>query len=266
MTKECRSYFGFSEPPFTKEIPTSQLMRLPSMEQALTSLQMLIDMRGIGVFTGKSGIGKSCLLRLLAEDLHPGLYKGVYLCHTSVGVLEFYLHLCHAFGVESSSRRAVMFQRLKERMLHLSREVNTHPVIFVDEAHGLNNDILKEFRLLTNFDIDSYHAATIILCGQESLLQKFGLSILEPLANSISVSVSLSSLPAEEVFSYLQQRLQTCGANSAVFTKQAMQLIAQASSGILRTVNTIANSALLSAWRANSPQVEREHVQALLTR
>lgn len=39
--------------------------------------------------TGKAGAGKSCLLRLLSDGLPPGLYKSFYLCHSSVGIVEF---------------------------------------------------------------------------------------------------------------------------------------------------------------------------------
>lgn len=266
MKDTVAAYFGFSDPPFTKELPVAALQQLPSVEQALASLNMLVSTKGIGVLTGKSGTGKTSLLRLLNDQLNPGLYKGFYLCHTSVGVLEFYTHLCDAFGLESSGKRAIMFRRLKERILHLSRTGKRHPVLMIDEASLLNNDILREIRLLTNFDMDSYNAMTLILCGQESFLQKFGLSILEPLANSITISVTLSGLKKEETFSYIEQRLQATGANTGLFTKNALTLIHDASAGILRTINSIANGALLNAWYARSPQVETEHVQIVIKR
>ena len=56
-------------------------------------------------------------------------------------------------------------------------------------------------------EIDTDNALTVLLCGQEILNQKFGLSILEPLANSISISVSINSLPKKESFSYIEQRV-----------------------------------------------------------
>jgi len=171
-----------------------------------------------------------------------------------------------AFGLEPSGKRAIMFRRLKERILHLSRTGKRHPVLMIDEASLLNNDILREIRLLTNFDMDSYNAMTLILCGQESFLQKFGLSILEPLANSITISVTLSGLKKEETFSYIEQRLQATGANTGLFTKNALSLIHDASAGILRTINSIANGALPNAWYARSPQVETEHVQIVIKR
>ncbi len=63
-SKEMLSYFGLAALPFTKEIPTEQLSLLPSVEKHLAAAQLLIDTRGTGVLVGKSGTGKSCLLRL----------------------------------------------------------------------------------------------------------------------------------------------------------------------------------------------------------
>jgi general secretion pathway protein A len=77
-----------------------------------------------------------------------------------------------------------LFRIVKERILSLNKTSRVHPVLVIDEAHMLRNEILAELRMLANFEIDSYNALTILLCGQESLQQKFGLTILESLVNS----------------------------------------------------------------------------------
>ena len=120
--------------------------------------------------------------------------------------------------------------------------------------------------MLMNFEIDSYNALTILLCGQDSLLQKFSLSVLEPLANSVTLSLTVSGLPKEETFTYIEQRLAACEGQTTLFTNNAVSLIHQASTGVLRSINTIAHSALVKAYYAHSPQVEAEHVQAVLQR
>jgi type II secretory pathway predicted ATPase ExeA len=56
------------------------------------------------------------------------------------------------------------------------------------------------------------------------------------------------------------------GARTPLFTKNALALVHQASGGILRTLGTVANAALLKAFIAKSPQVEAEHVQAVIQR
>ena len=97
--RELLSYFNLTELPFTKEIPVAQLHLLPSVEHNLAAAQLLVDTRGIGAITGKPGTGKSCLLRLL-QRLPAGLYRTFYLCHSSVGTVEFYAHLSVLFGLQ----------------------------------------------------------------------------------------------------------------------------------------------------------------------
>jgi len=264
--KELTSFFNLTDMPFSKEISTKQLKLLPSVEQALSSLLFLVETKGIGILTGKSGTGKSCVLRLLTSRLNTGLYKPLYICHTSVGILEFYTHICTALGLEPGGKRATMFRAIKDHILSLNNVSRIHPILLIDEADKLSNDILCEIRLLTNFAYDSLNALTVLLCGQKNLTQKFGLSILEALANSITVNVNLDTLPKEETFSYIEQRVQEVGNGQSLFTKNAMNLIHQAAGGTLRSINTIANGALVQAFLSNSTQVEKEHVQMAIGR
>jgi len=264
--RDFLSYFNLASDPFTKEIPTEQLLLLPSVERALAAAELLVETRGIGVMTGKTGTGKSCLLRLLIDRLQPGLYKSYYLCHTSVAIVEFYTHLCDVFGLDPSHRRAPMFRALKDHILTMASRSKIHPVLIIDEAHHLNNDILSEIRLLTNFHTDSLNALTVLLCGNEHLPRRFGLSILESLASAITVSISVETLPKEETFTYIESRLSACGATAPLLTKNALELVRQASGGTMRAVGTITTAALRRAYLSKSKQVEAEHVQAVLQR
>ena len=264
--REFLSYFNLSADPFTREIAVEKLLLLPSVERSLAAAELLVETRGIGVMTGKSGTGKSCLLRLLIDRLQPGLYKSYYVCHTSVAIVEFYTHLCDVFGLDPGHRRASMFRAIKDHILMLHSGSRVHPVLIIDEAHLLNNDILSEIRLLTNFHTDSLNALTVLLCGNEHLPRRFGLSILEPLASAITVSISVTALPKEETFTYIETRLSSCGALAPLLTNNAIELIHQASGGTLRAVGTIATASLRKAYFAKSKQVEAEHVQAVLQR
>ena len=240
MTREMKSYFNLTETPFTKDIKTDSLSLLPSLEKISGALKLLVDTRGIGVMTGKPGTGKSCLLRLLISNLNPGLYKPLYICHSSTSLLEFYGHLAVQLGLEPRHRRGAMFQDINERIVSLNNSSRIHPVLIIDEAHLLRNEILQEIRLLTNFEIDSYSGLTVLLCGQESLNMKFGLSILESLANSITITVSVEGLKEEETFAYIEDRLTVLGSSKPLFTKNALKLIHQVSGGIMRNINRVA--------------------------
>lgn len=260
------SHFNLTHPPFTKEIPVDKLLKLPSLERAFDSAQLLIEMRGIGLLMGKSGTGKSCLLRKLSESLHSGLFKPIYICHTSIGLTEFYTHLCTGLGLVPLYRRSRMFRMIQERVLALNKSNKVHPVLLLDEGQYLSNSILQELRLLTNFEIDSYNALTVLICGREELNQRFGLSILEPLANSIALTIHLDGLAKEESFAYIENKIGQCGSSAHLFTKNAMELTHQASGGIMRDINIIAHAAMLNAYMSKSAQVEAEHVKAAIER
>jgi len=266
MNKEFLSYFNLSALPFTKEIPSEKLLSLPTVDKALSSVRLLVQTRGIGLLISESGAGKSCIIRLLASELNPGLYKLVYFCHSSIGILEFYSHLCAGFGLEAKRLRAAMFREIKDRILSLNRSSHIHPILVLDDAHLLCTEILQEIRLLSNFEIDSFNALTVLLCGQQTLTKKFGLSQLEPLANSITINTQLTTLAKEESFSYVEQRITQAGGAHQIFTQNALSLTHQASGGIMRAINTIAQAAMMKAYLGKSPQVEAEHVQSVIER
>jgi type II secretory pathway predicted ATPase ExeA len=264
--RDVYAHFNLSGNPFTKEIKTENLKTLPGINEASGHLKILFDTKGIGVLTGKSGTGKSCLLRMAVDSLPKGLYKTHYICHTSVGILEFYSHLCDVFGLEASGRRAPMFKAVHNHIMYMNETNHIHPVLIIDEADKLSNDILQEIRLITNFNYDSVDALTILLCGQEHLLQKFGLSILESLANSVTVTVRMNTLKKEETFSYIEQRISDVSTGNTLFTKAAMTLIHNASGGVMRVINNMAEHSLIKAYLTSSASIEKEHVQSVLSR
>jgi len=266
MDKEILSYFNLHSMPFTKEMDISDFMEFPSASYIHKSLISLINVRGIGVLTGESGTGKSCLIRKIFAGLNPGLFKPLYICHSTVSLLEFYTHLAVCLGIEPSGRKSFMFRKLKERIFTLNKTHKIHPVLVIDEAHLLKTDTLQELRLLLNFEIDSFNALTILLCGQPSLEGKFTLSMLEPLVNSISFTLQLDSLKEEETYSYIESRISKAGNSASLFTKNAMKLVHASSSGILRSINNIAVGSLIKAFQLKSQAVEAEHVNMIITR
>jgi general secretion pathway protein A len=257
------SYFGMSGDPFAHDLDQSSLLRLPGIEDSLSSLGFFCERRGIGVLSGKSGSGKSCLVRLLVSTLPVGLYKPVYLCHSTVSVTEFYGHLAAAFNLPVRGRRASLFRAIQEYVLQLNRSNKIHPILIIDEAQYLSNDILIELRQLLNFQYDSQTCMSILLCGQEELLARLRLSILESLANSITTTVVMKPLQPEETASYLEERLRHSGARTDLFSPPAVRAIHNASHGIMRSINALASAAIQKAWRAKAEIVESDFIATM---
>lgn len=259
--KEILSYFNLEFPPFDKEIKTDALMKLPTIEKAAEELSLFIETKGIGLLTGPSGCGKSSLIRKTASELNPGLYRSFYISHTSLGTAEFYQSFAASLGLSPMGRRSTIFRRIKDFIINLNDSQRIHPVIFIDEAHSLSSDALKEIRMLTNFDFDSKNACTIVLSGHSDLRLKLNLNIFTSLANSITYSILLEALPAEETFSYIESRINATGGTPSLFTKNALKLIHDISGGILRTTGNAAWQSMIKAFQLESKQIEKEHVQ-----
>ena len=193
---DIRSSWEYTD--YLLSIVVQVFVRTPLREIQTTTIICWPKRAASAVMSGKSEVGKSCLLRRLIADLPPGLYRPVYLCHTTVAIMEFYTHLCSAFGIESCSRRSRIFRDLKDRITVLNHSDRVHPLLIIDEAQYLSNDILAELRMLTNFEVDSVNAITVLLCGSENPTRRFALSVLEPLANSVTITITLGSLEQEE--------------------------------------------------------------------
>lgn len=264
--KDILAYFNLEAHPFDKEIATDHLMQLPTIEQAAGELSLLLETKGIGLLTGPSGCGKSSLIRKVSTELNPGLYQSFYVCHTTLKAGEFYQALAGSLDLPSNGRRGTLFRRIKDFITELNDQKGIHPVIFIDEAHALDADMLREIRMLTNFEYDSKNACTIVLCGHSELRQKLTISIYAQLANSITYSIRINQLTAEETIMYIEGRITTLGGQPSLFTANAMKLIHDFSGGILRTIGAAAWQAMLKAFQQKSQQVEREHVQMVIER
>ena len=59
--------FGFTQPPFTKEIPDSDLWLPPSKEALVSDLVEAIEARQSVLLAGEAGVGKTCVLRALRQ-------------------------------------------------------------------------------------------------------------------------------------------------------------------------------------------------------
>ena len=261
--KDMLSFFNMSTDPFGRDIETERLLHLPSVVDALMSLAFFSERRGIGILTGKSGSGKSCLLRIFASSLPQGLFRPVYLCHASVSLGEFYGHIASALTLEPKGRKASLFRAIQDHVTKLHCTEKIHPILIIDEAHMLSTTILSELRQLVNFHYDSETCLSILLCGQDEILNRMRLSILEPLTNSVTTTVIVKPLSQDETQSYLEERLKQIGSRPDIFTPPAVRAIHNVSRGVMRSINTIASAGLVKAWRIKSNQVESEFITTL---
>lgn len=254
------SYFGFSEPPFERNISTEQLFRTPELDELHTRLRYLVESRSTGLLMGEPGSGKSTGLRRLRDDLHPEQVRTLYIHDTIVNPRDFCRQIALELGLEPQHSRAMGLRLIQQEIQRLAQERHLNVLLIVDEAQRLRPDVLTLLPLITNFDWDSASRLAVLLAGQSGLRQTLRMAHLEPLAQRITVRYALRGFDRENTKLYLEHRLRIAGVDRPLFTEPAVEAVFSSSGGIMRRIDSLAHHALAAAAAGKAKLIEPEHV------
>jgi MSHA biogenesis protein MshM len=257
------SHFGLNEAPFRITPHTEFFFSGANRGATLEALLYAITRdEGIVKVTGEVGSGKTMLCRVLVERL-PKSVETIYLANPSLSRDEI-LHVIAAdLQVESRGERVtIMLRALQERLVKLY-SAGRRVVVLIDEAHAMPVETLEEIRLLSNLESNRHKLLQIVLFGQPELDQHLALPNMRQLKERITHSFKLEPLVRSDVESYVDFRMRAAGYRGPnVFAPPAMKLIAQASQGLTRRVNILADKSLLAAFADGTHQVTAKHARA----
>ncbi|MCK5920856.1 MAG: ExeA family protein [Methylococcales bacterium] len=257
-------HFSMAHFPFDHSATPETLFAASAQAEAEVRIKHLIELRGIGLITGESGSGKTSICRTIAQSLHPGLYRLLYISLTTGNVLDMYRMLAWELGLSTQRNRASAFRNIREEVTRLIVEGKQLPILVIDEAHHLRNEVLEDLRLLTNYNMDSVNRLCILLVGLTELRRRLGMAVHESLDQRIVMRYHLSGLSREELPQYLSYRLQAVGCELPLFDPGAIEAIYQATQAMPRKVNRLAHYALTSCAIDKQRNVTPEHVQKAL--
>ena len=145
-----------------------------------------------------------------------------------------------------------------ERFLYTCSARNLVPVLIVDEAQTLSDEVLEEFRLLLNLETTGHKLLQIVLLGQPELHHKLAKPTLRHVADRIAVRASINPFSERESYEYIEHRLQIAGGTIDLFSRSALKQIVKASRGVPRALNIHCHNALLFAMGEGEPSVSAE--------
>ena len=148
-------HFGFTAYPFEADLKAEQLYRSASIEEVDKRLAHLVELRGIALITGEAGCGKTTACRQAVANLHAGLYRVCYASLTTGSVLDTLNVIADAMALPEQRQRSGAWHVIRSEAIRLTQEKKQLPVLIIDEAHHLRNEVLEDLRLLTNFELDS---------------------------------------------------------------------------------------------------------------
>ncbi|NJN37166.1 MAG: AAA family ATPase [Nitrospiraceae bacterium] len=260
-----RKHFGLTRIPFAKEIEPDDLFTTASYTELELRLKHLFEMRGIGLVTGESGCGKTTAIRRVVSGLHAGLYKPIYVCHTTGNIMDVYKTIAWELGLACERSRAALFRQIRAEVTRLCSESRTRPIFILDEAQNLRSDVLEDLRLLTNYQMDAENRVCILFLGQPELRRRLSMAAYDSLSQRIVARFHMTGLGRDELEPYLTHLLRRAGTELQLFDPPAQEALFQAASGLPRKINGLAHHCLMAAALARAKTVNTEHVHAALT-
>jgi len=257
-------HFALTHFPFDHTLASSDVFATHTQSEAQVRLKHLLELRGIGLLTGEPGCGKTTLCRRLTDDLHPGLYRVIYVPLTTGNVMDMYKSVAWDLGLPTERSRASAFRAIRAEVSRLLLEGKQQPLLIIDEAHHLRNDVLEDLRLLTNYEMDSQNRLCLLFVGLTELRRRLQMSVHESLDQRIVMRYQLGALSREELPDYLTHRLRAASCELSLFDQDGVEAIFQATQSLPRKVNRLAHYALTAAAIANKRTVNADLVQSAL--
>jgi general secretion pathway protein A len=169
------AHWGLRHAPFTKEIGDADLWVPNSRKGAVDRLVETCRERGHAVLVGEPGVGKTCVLRALRHRLPQDGFRLTYCHNATLGRRDFYRHVCLALGLSPKATAAAVFYAISTHVEGLGAE-KLHPVLLIDEAHLLHQDVLDHLHILANYEWDSRALLSMILVGLPETRQRLALA------------------------------------------------------------------------------------------
>jgi general secretion pathway protein A len=238
--KKLLAIYGLKWNPFSPELPSEGLLATPKIEHFAWRVEQLVQEGGFALVTGESGTGKSVALRIVAGRLQT-------LRDVTVGVIErpqsrspdFYRELGDIFAVKlAPHNRWGGFKALRERWKAHVASSRIRPVLLIDEAQEMSPEVLCELRILSSADLDATSLLTVILSGDDRLLELLRHEDLVPLGTRIRTRLVTEPASREDLLELLHHALAKAG-NPSLMTTELMDTLVDHSAGNYRLLMTM---------------------------
>jgi general secretion pathway protein A len=206
---------------------------------------------GFVVITGEIGSGKTTLIESFLKEIQSDVVIA-QINQTQVSAVDFLQAVLVQFGFSPFKMKKAELIATLNNFLIEQYAAGRKVLLIVDEAQNLSMRVLEEIRLLSGVETTKEKVLRIILAGQPELNEKLDAPELIQLTQRIRLRFHLTTLSAQEMRAYIQHRLEVAGAGDRqIFTEDCFAEIYKYTGGVPRLVNTLCDTALMSAFTSD---------------
>lgn len=242
-----KAHFGFTKTPFHKSMKARDMFDSRGQRELYQALRMWVDLRGLALITGASGVGKSITLRRFVADLDEARYRVVRFTYLPTTVTGFLRSFSRSLGLRMRLHGSDLFDAAREHLVTYENEHGPHPVILIDDAEGISVPVLDAIRRLTAYELDAEDRFSVLFSATDGILTTLRHTGLEPLRSRIAYAQILRAFTLEDTRNYIRFHLTRADVDGDLFTDQAARHVFQATQGRPRAINQLCLQALVQA-------------------
>jgi general secretion pathway protein A len=257
------SFYGLKVNPFNVT-PNPEFIYLGEHHrEALAQLLYGVrEKKGFIVITGEVGTGKTTLVHYLLEKMDGNSHtRTAFLFNPRLTPNDFIQYILKDLGVRVQGVTKGEYLHNLHRYLLNAYKKDERVVLIVDEAHGLDPELLEEIRLLSNLETSKSKLIQIVLIGQPELDRTLSRPEFRQLRQRINLRYYLPPLSEKETREYIDKRLRIAGAKESPFTDKAIKEVYMRSGGIPRLINILCDNALLNGFALDQKKVNERSVK-----
>ena len=260
-------FYGLTGKPFQLTPDPAFYFRSITHRKALSYLGYgLAQGEGFIVVTGEVGAGKSTLVAHLMSTVDPQRLVVAQVVTSKLDDEEIVHVVAQSFGLDVEGHDKASALGAIEGFLHDQARAGKRCLLVVDESQNLSVPALEELRMLSNFQLGNHPLLQTLLLGQPEFRVTLQSSPdLEQLRQRVIAAHHLEPMEKGEIEPYIIHRLEKVGWNgNPAFDQRVFMELYDASAGIPRRVNQIANRLLLLGAVEERTRIDSAMLKAVL--
>ncbi|MDD5090536.1 MAG: AAA family ATPase [Candidatus Wallbacteria bacterium] len=259
------NFFGFQREPFPHNMDIGKLYHFPGLSEMTERFKYTVSVCMVHVITGAVGSGKSTSLRYACSLFHPARHKIIPVIANTGSMIELLKQISFSLDLDMKTNSITNLLRGVKQVFKEIFGKKLLPILVIDEAHLMRERIFFQMHTLLQCEEFPDRSVPLILCGQNSLIDKLVYHTAGALASRVIGKTKFEGLDLAHMTEYINHHLAIAGIKDNLFAEAAITAIHQGSGGVLRKANNLARGALVAAAGRNSKLVSADHVRIAAT-